>query len=168
MLPIWLCWGQICNFWLLSTSLAFFTFEIRPNEIWLFGLFWPIRFFMSIWQILRWFLQISGHWQILDSISGHILKNVVGNSAQEFLISCFVVSCFWVYSFRLSSSKAKRFEKFSNGVGFILFMHEICTYFLFQSVLVCFKRVVLYLSCIWLFWYHLALRLIRPFLFLTT
>jgi len=50
--------------WLFSTPLDFFFFEKRPNEIWLFGFFGPIRFFMPIWQIYKWFYQISGNWQI--------------------------------------------------------------------------------------------------------
>jgi len=37
-------------FGLFSTPLAFFIFEKRPNEIWLF---WPLRFSVSIWQIRR-------------------------------------------------------------------------------------------------------------------
>jgi len=60
-LPVWLFLGQICNFGLFSTPLAFFLFEKRPNEIWLFWPFWRIRLFMSFWHVLRRFWQISGH-----------------------------------------------------------------------------------------------------------
>jgi len=34
VLPVWLFWGQICNFWLFSTPLALFYFW-NKNEIWL-------------------------------------------------------------------------------------------------------------------------------------
>jgi len=29
-----------------------------------FGFFWPHRFFIQIWEMQRWFWQVSGHWQI--------------------------------------------------------------------------------------------------------
>jgi len=60
VLPIWLFWGQICNFSFFSPPLACVYFWKKAKwDLAFFGLFWLIRFFMSIWQILRWFWEIS-------------------------------------------------------------------------------------------------------------
>jgi len=67
VLLVWLGWGQICNFWLFSVSLAFFMLEKGQMKFVFFGRFWPIRFFMPIWQILSDFWTIlSDFWTLAD------------------------------------------------------------------------------------------------------
>ena len=58
-LPVWLFWGQICNFWPFFQLLWLIViFEKRSNESWRF---WPIKFFMSIYQMI-----LAGFWALAD------------------------------------------------------------------------------------------------------
>ena len=98
--------------------------------------FWRIRFFMSVWQVLRLFWQISGHW--------HISRHYFWTSNDKFSLETlhenleFFVLLFHACRFAVSgysSSKTKSFEKFINGVSFIPFMYKICKYCLSKAQL---------------------------------
>jgi len=52
VLPSWLFWAKFVIFGFFSTPSTIFHFWKKAKKnLAFFGLFWPIRFFMSIWQI---------------------------------------------------------------------------------------------------------------------
>ena len=95
-------WVDLMQSEISIASVAFFQllwfFYYWKNAKWHltpFGLFWPVIFFMSIWDILRWFGQISRHWQISRRCFWTQNEKCLLETAQEFII-CFAVSRSWL------------------------------------------------------------------------
>jgi len=122
-----------------------------------FGFFWPIRFFMSIWQIKDDFSRYLGTGKFLETVSGHTMINFywkLCTRIHNFLFCCFMLLGL---QFQVTLQQDQSFENLINGVSFILFMYKIFIYCLSKARL----GVLKVSSCIYLvfglFCYYLAL-----------
>ena len=124
VLPVWLFWSRIWNFWLFS----------------------PIRFFMSIRKIFGRFLDsISGVWTQLNFFYWKLCTSIY-----NFLFCCFN---FVAFRFTVSGYSSARRKVLRNLLMewdlFFLYIKYVDIAFLKAHL--CFKGVVSYLCCIWHF-----------------
>ena len=96
-----------------------------------------------------------GTGRFLDTVYGHRMIHFYWKLCTRFILFCFAVSWFYIFSFRLLFSKTKRLVKFINGVSLILFMHEICMYCLLKvrlgilKVSLCVYHVLGFFGFVW-------------------
>ena len=110
--------------WLFST-LCFFILEKCQRN---FGFFGQLDFLCKFGRFKDDFGGFLGTGRFLDTVYGHRMIHFYWKLCTRFILFCFAVSWFYIFSFRLLFSKTKRLVKFINGVSLILFMHEICMY----------------------------------------
>jgi len=105
-LPVWFCWGQICNFWTFFNSFgSFFVFKKRPNEILLFlAVFGEFDFlcrFGRFYEDIGWFL---GTGRFLDTNSGYRMINFQWKLCTGIYNLGFAVSCLLIHRFAAEMS----------------------------------------------------------------